>query len=257
MPARPPFSEIFANPASDPIPVGIRAGDLVHAVRITAGDPIDNTVPAGLEYQLRNAFDNMRRSIEYAGGSLDNVAHVSLFLTDARAGIAAVNAQWTETFPMAADRPTYKFMSTPLPAGQLVALEYFAVRGARRRVVNIKGVAHTNPIPMAVRIGEHLFTSRVLPMDPRTGDYPKDAAAQTDCFFANVAAVLSEAGMNWANVTQGRLFLADMANLPALEKRWAELYPDRASRPALHPTHYNVGPTLLVMLEILAVEQQS
>lgn len=250
----PSFREIFANPAIDPVPAGIRMGDLVHATRITGADPITGVLPGSLDAQLGNAFANMSRSIENAGGTIDNIAHVSLFLTDARAGMTAVNAQWVATFPDATDRPTYKFMTTPLIGGQLVHIEYFAVVGARRRIVNIPGVAHTNPIPMAVRIGDYLFSSRVLPMDPASGVYPADIATQTDKLFGNVDAVLSEAGMAWQDIVQGRLFLADMSNLGMVERRWSSHFPDRAAQPVLHPIHYDVGPSLLVMLEILAVK---
>lgn len=251
------FGEIFANPAIDPIPAGIRMGDLVHATRITGADPITGALPDSLDAQLRNAFANMLGSVENAGGTIDNIAHVSLFLTDARAGMMAVNAQWVATFPDAADRPTYKFMTTPLTGRHLVHVEYFAVLGARRRIVNIPGVAHTNPIPMAVRIGDYLFSSRVLPMDPVTGAYPADVATQTEMLFGNVAAVLSEAGMAWQDIVQGRLFLADMSNLGVVERRWSSCFADQAVRPVLHPIHYNVGPSLLVMLEILAVNNRS
>jgi enamine deaminase RidA (YjgF/YER057c/UK114 family) len=250
----PQFREVFADPAVDPIPVGIRSRDLVHAVRITGADPLTGVVPHGLEAQLRNAFVNMSRSIENAGGTIENIAHVSLFLTDTRAGMPLVNTQWVATFPDAGDRPTYKFMTAPLAGGQLVHIEYFAIVGARRRVINIPGVAHTNPIPMAVRIGDYLFTSRVLPMDPATGTYPAAVAAQTEVLFGNVEAVLSAAGMSWQDVVQGRLFLADMANLPALERSWASHFRASAVQPVLHPVHYNVGPSLLVMLELLAVK---
>jgi len=58
------------------------------------------------------------------------------------------------------DRPTYKFMPAELTGEQLVHMEYFAVPGARRRDLHVQGVAHTNPIPMAVQIGRYVFSSR-------------------------------------------------------------------------------------------------
>ena len=157
-----------------------------------------------VEEQLPLAFENMRRSIENAGGGIDNIAQVSLFLDDARQAMPTVNAVWVEMFPDETDRPTYKFISTPLPGGRLAQLEYFAVLGERRRVINIDGVAHTNPIPMGVRIGDYLFSSRVLPMDAKTGEYPPDVSLQADHLFANVGAVLAEAEMDWPDLTQER-----------------------------------------------------
>ena len=244
------FGEVFANPAADPIPVGFRAGKLVHGLRLTADEDGD------LETQLAQAFGNMRRGVENAGGTIDNIAQVSLFLDDSRQAMPTVNKIWVEIFPDEADRPTYKFMSTPLPGGRLVQLEFFAVLEERRRVINIHGVAHTNPIPMGVRIGDYLFSSRVLPMDPATGEYPPDASRQADHVFANAGSVLAQAGMAWPDLAQGRLFLADMDNLPAIEARWIELFPDTAARPPLHPVHYQAGP-LLVMLEVMGMQRQA
>jgi enamine deaminase RidA (YjgF/YER057c/UK114 family) len=91
-------------------------------------------------------------------------------------------------------------------------------------------------------------------MDPATGTYPADVAAQTETLFGNVEAVLSEADMSWRDIVQGRLFLADMANLPALERRWVLYFTKSTAQPVLHPVHYNVGPSLLVMLELLAAK---
>ena len=246
------FGEVFLSPA-DAMPAGIRSGDLVHAVRISGVDAASGELPDRMEEQLRNAFANMCASLENAGGTPDNIAHVSLFLAEPRTAMPAVNAQWIKTFPQGADRPTYKFVPAALPAGHWVNIEYFAVIGARRRVVNIAGVAHTNPIPMAVRIGDYLFSSRVLPMDASTGTYPAEVATQMECLFANVASVIAAGGMAWRDVVQGRLFLANMTNLPAAKARWEALYPDAVTRPALHTLHYEAGP-LQVMLEILAVK---
>lgn len=247
------FGEVFLRLA-DAMPVGIRSGDLVHAVRITGVEAASGELPERIEDQLRNAFANMCASLENAGGSPDNIAHVSMFLADPRSAMPAVNAQWVETFPQSADRPTYKFVPAALPAGHLANIEYFAVLGARRQVVNIAGVAHTNPIPMAVRIGDYLFSSRVLPMDASTGTYPAEVAAQLACLFANVGSVIAAGNMAWHDVVQGRLFLADRTNLPAARARWEAMFPDAATRPVLHTLQYEAGPTLQVMLEILAVK---
>lgn len=252
MATRKTFGELFANPSFDPIPVGLVSGDLVHAVRIAGADGLSGTMPSGLADQLNNAFVAMRASIEQAGGSLDNIAHVSFFLSDARASMPALNERWTATFPDAEDRPTYKFMPAQLPPGQLVAVEYFGVLGARRRIVQIAGVAHTNPIPMAVRIGDYLFTSRILPMDKTTGDYPSEIGPQIDRLFENLDAVLAQAAMRRGDVVQGRLFLADLANLPALEQRWRDFFVEGGAAPKLHTIRYNAGPALQAMIEVLA-----
>jgi 2-iminobutanoate/2-iminopropanoate deaminase len=166
--------------------------------------------------------------------------------------MSAVNERWTALFPDADNRPTYKFVPADLPENRVVALEYFAVLGATRQVINIENVAHTNPIPMGVRMGKYIFSSRVLPMDPQTGKYPPDVALQMDVLFGNLDAVLNAGGMTWSNIAQGRLFLADMDNLSAVQRRWAAQFSDTLA-PPLHPLEYTAGP-LLVMIEFVAVQ---
>jgi 2-iminobutanoate/2-iminopropanoate deaminase len=246
--------EVFANPDVDPIPCGLRVGDLVHGLRIDGTDPETGALPDALASQLLNAFRNLRRAVGNAGGTLDNVAQVSVFLADARSAMPALNTLWLETFPVDDDRPTYKFMTVALPENRRVALEFFAVLGARRQVVSIAGVAHTNPIPMAVRMGDYLFTSRVLPMNPATGVYPANAADQTDALFGNLEAVLDAAGMRWEDISQGRLFLHDMAVLPDLRRRWESRFDGEA--PPLHPVRYAAAPSLLVMIELIAIQRR-
>jgi enamine deaminase RidA (YjgF/YER057c/UK114 family) len=142
-------------------------------------------------------------------------------------------------------------MSAELGGGQWVSVEYFAVLGAHRQVLHIPGVAHGNPIPMGVRAGRYLFSSRVLPMDPATGKPGPDAETQTELVFANVDALLEVGGMAWGDVAQGRAFLADLDSLSLVRERWAA----RGAGGALHPLQYQVAPSLLVMLEIFAARR--
>ncbi|MEE2760988.1 MAG: RidA family protein [Pseudomonadota bacterium] len=244
------ISEIFTHPETDPVPAGIRIGDLVQGLHIAGEDPVNGEIPGDLEAQIANVFANMKRAVTNAGGGLGNIAHVSVFFEDGRAGMPVLNPLWEETFPDADDRPTYKFITTPLRGRRAVQFQFFAVLGASRQVINLPVVAHTNPIPMGVRIGDYLFTSRVLPFDPETGKPGENAAEQADFVFANVTATLEGGGLGWDAVRQGRLFLADMAGLPPLRERWASQC-GGAPRP-LHPVNYAVAPTLLVMLEVIA-----
>jgi len=142
--------ELFLE--SDPIPVGLQVGDLIHGLRLAAADAV-------------SAMRSMRAIVAGAGASLDNVAQVSFFLRE-RADMPSINPAWLATFPDDQDRPTYKFMTADLPGDARVHVEFWAVAGQRRRMLHIPNVAHTNPIPMRIRIGPYVFSSRVLPYDP-------------------------------------------------------------------------------------------
>ncbi|HVB05644.1 MAG TPA: RidA family protein [Acidimicrobiales bacterium] len=244
------FTEVFRS--FDPIPVGYRNGALVTGLRIDGRDPDSGELGHGIEAQLANAYENLRRAVEAAGGSTDNIGQVSFFLADFD-DRAAINPPWVAMFPDENDRPTYKFMPAPLPEGELVQMEFYAVLGERRTDIHLTGVAHANPIPMAVRIGAYLFSSRVLAYDPATAQPAEGNEAQARFLYENVNAVIDAAGMSWSDVVQGRGFLADLAEEPLLGGPWAERFPDAAARPPLHLVRYGAG-ALRVMLEIVAEE---
>ena len=244
-------AELFLSPDHDPIAVGIKVGDLVHATRIVGSSPESGEVGADLERQLGLAYANMQSLVESTGGSVDNIAQVSFFLKRFE-DRAAINDGWVAMFPDERDRPTYKFMASDLPDNLLVQMEMFAVLGARRRVVNIPGVAHTNPIPMGVRIGQYAFSSRILPFDPATGKPPQGFERQAEVVFGNVRAFLNAAEVSPADVTQARIFILDRALLPAVEPHWTALFPDAARQPVRHIVKYDSTPALQVYVEVIA-----
>lgn len=244
---------VFGNQDLDPIPVGTLVGDLLHLTRISGRDPQTAVLGDDIRAQLKNAYANMKLAVENAGGTLDNVAHVSMYWANWSQDREEMNPPWLEVFPDAHDRPTYKFMPAPnLPEGERIAFECYAVMGARRRLLAVEGVAHTNPIPLGVRIGGYVFSSRMLPYDPSTGKAAEGAEAQAKFLFANTAAMLAEGGMSWKDVVYGRAFLADPATQrPLVDEQWQRVLPDPANRPALNRVKYGGGP-LQVMLEVIA-----
>jgi 2-iminobutanoate/2-iminopropanoate deaminase len=247
-----PIYEVFGDPDLDPIPIAVRSGDLVHANRILGLDAKTGELPGDINIQMRNAYANMRRCIENAGGSMDNVAHVSIFFADFGRDREAMNPAWVEAFPKDDDRPTYKFMPAKLPEGHMVQMEFHAVLGQRRELLAVKGVAHTNPIPLGVKMGPYVFSSRMLPYDPSTEKAAEGPEAQAEFLFQNTDALLKAGGRSWRDVWQGRAFLADPAHRSLMESRWQGRFPDPAKRPPLNRVRYGGG-ALQVMLEVFAV----
>ncbi len=79
------------------------------------------------------------------------------------------------------------------------------------------------PYSQAIRIGDFLFTSGQVPIDPATGKVVEgDITAQTHRVFANLRAVLEAAGTSFANVVKATVFLRDMNDFQALNAAYAE-----------------------------------
>ncbi|MFT3761222.1 MAG: RidA family protein [Pseudoxanthomonas sp.] len=87
-----------APAAIGPYSQAVRAGDTVYFSGQIPLDPATgNVVEGGIEAQARRAFDNLKAVAEAAGGSLDKIVRLGLFLTDL-GEFAAVNAVMQEYF---------------------------------------------------------------------------------------------------------------------------------------------------------------
>jgi len=70
--------------------------------------------------------------------------------------------------------------------------------------------AAVGPYAQGVRLGDLVFCSGQLPIDPVTGEIPGDVEAQTRQSLQNVAAVLEAGGASLASVVKTTVFLKDM-----------------------------------------------
>ncbi len=95
---RTPISTDQAPSAIGPYSQAARAGNTVFLSGQIALDPATgNLVDGGVEAQARRAFENLKAVCAAAGGSLDDVVRVGLYLTDLGA-FAEVNAVMGEYF---------------------------------------------------------------------------------------------------------------------------------------------------------------
>jgi enamine deaminase RidA (YjgF/YER057c/UK114 family) len=244
------ISELFTTADGAPESVGLRVDDLVYGCGVTGLAPQDRSIRPDLPRQADAALAAVDARLQDLGGSLDQLAYVSFFLRDP-ADIRRINTVWTERFPDERRRPAYKFMPTPLTGPEEVRLDFFAVLGAERESLYLPNVAHANPIPMAVKAGRYLFSSRVLPYDPATGRPGSDGPEQAAFVMANTGTLLEQAGMSWRDVTQARAFVADPALDGLVRAAWRNHYGGTAGTP-LRITRYRAG-ALSVLLEIVAV----
>jgi 2-iminobutanoate/2-iminopropanoate deaminase len=243
-----PLQEIFGPASLGPAPAGVRSGDTIYCGHINGADPATGEVPEALEEQLTNAFATMRALVERAGASIDNIARVSLFLRQL-SDLKSVNGHWVAMFPDASDRPTYKFLQVDLPSGRHIELDFFAVAGGRRTLLAIEGVAHTNPIPLAVKIGSMLFSSRILPSDVEKGQYGETPERQAELSFRHARQLVEMAGGAPSNISQIRAFIKEPVSRAAIDHEVRRMFPDGAA-PPVEILHYPSAGPLQAMIEI-------
>ena len=95
---RQPIQTDRAPAAIGPYSQAVRAGQTVFLSGQIPLDPATGEVVASdIEAQARRAFDNLKAVCETAGGALDDVQRLGLYLTDL-SQFAAVNAVMSEYF---------------------------------------------------------------------------------------------------------------------------------------------------------------
>lgn len=82
--------------------------------------------------------------------------------------------------------------------------------------------AAIGPYSQAIEVGNMLFASGQLGLDPETGDFAEGGVkAQTEQSFRNIQAILAEAGYTMENVVKTTVYLADMADFAAVNEVYA------------------------------------
>lgn len=71
--------------------------------------------------------------------------------------------------------------------------------------------AAIGPYSQAIRIGDFIFISGQIPVNPATGNIPEGIKAQTAQSIANIKAILAEADISIDHVIKTTVFLADMS----------------------------------------------
>ena len=93
-------------------------------------------------------------------------------------------------------------------------------------VVESARVPRLGPYSQAVRVGDMVYTAGQPGIDPATGAVAGDTfEAQARQAFANLAAVLEDAGSGLGRVVKVTCFLTDAAAFPALNALFAEFFP--------------------------------
>ena len=90
------------------------------------------------------------------------------------------------------------------------------------------------PYSQAVKVGNMVFVSGQIPIDPATGNFvSEDVAEQTEQVLKNLSAVLEAAGSGMGKVVKTTVFLADMGDFAVMNevygRHFVENEPARAT----------------------------
>ena len=79
-------------------------------------------------------------------------------------------------------------------------------------------------------VGDFVYTSGQIPVDPANGEVPAGIAAQAEQSCKNVAAILEAAGSTLEGVVKTTCFLADMGDFAAFNEVYAKYFTSKPAR---------------------------
>ncbi|MDE6048218.1 MAG: RidA family protein [Paramuribaculum sp.] len=103
-----------------------------------------------------------------------------------------------------------------------------------KKVISTKAApAAIGPYSQAIDLGNMVFISGQIPVNPATGEIPEGIKAQTAQSISNIKAILAEAGLSISNVVKTTVFLADMSLFGEMNEiygtEFTEPYPARSA----------------------------
>jgi 2-iminobutanoate/2-iminopropanoate deaminase len=99
------------------------------------------------------------------------------------------------------------------------------------------------PYSQATKVGNLVFTSGQLPINPSTGEVKGDISAQTMQVLENLKAVIEAAGGTLRDVMKATVFLTDLSGFAAMNEIYAK--------------YFNVEPPARSTFEVSALAKQA
>ena len=119
------------------------------------------------------------------------------------------------------------------------------------KVATDKAPSAIGPYSQAVKVGNLLFTSGQIPIDPASGAIEStDITAQTEQVMKNLGAILSEAGTSFEKAVKTTCFLADIADFAAFNEVYAKYFTEKPARSCVAVKDLPRG--VLVEVEVIA-----
>lgn len=95
-----------------------------------------------------------------------------------------------------------------------------------------KAPAAIGPYSQAIEVNGMIYTSGVIPVDPKTGDIPDTVEAQAVQALSNMTNLLNEAGTSMEKVIKTTVFIKDMNDFAKINEIYARfltgIYPARS-----------------------------
>ena len=123
-----------------------------------------------------------------------------------------------------------------------------------RKIQTDKAPAAIGPYSQAIMVGDLVFTSGQIPLNPETGLLEgRTVTEQTHRVCKNLDAVLAAAGSSLKNAVKTVCFLSDMADFGAFNEVYAQYFTEKPARSCVAVKDLPKG--ALVEVEVIAEKE--
>ena len=121
-----------------------------------------------------------------------------------------------------------------------------------KKISTDKAPAAIGPYSQAIAVGNMLFTSGQIPINPATGNVEAvGITAQTEQVMKNLGEVLLAGGSSYEKAVKTTCFLADIADFAAFNEVYAKYFTEKPARSCVAVKDLPKG--VLVEVEVIAL----
>ena len=125
-----------------------------------------------------------------------------------------------------------------------------------KKIQTDKAPAAIGPYSQAIVVGNMVYTSGQIPIDPETGIVSAvGITEQTEQVMKNLGAVLAEAGASFESAVKTTCFLANMEDFVEFNKVYSEYFTSNPARSCVAVKALPKG--VLVEVEVIAVANRN
>ena len=122
----------------------------------------------------------------------------------------------------------------------------------KKVIATTNAPAAIGPYSQAWAVGDMVFASGQIPVDPATGIVPEGIAAQAEQSCKNALAIVEAAGLTAENVVKTTCFLAEIADFAAFNEVYAKYFTSKPARSCVAVKDIPTG--VLCEIEVIAVK---
>lgn len=174
-------------------------------------------VAGGITPEVRQTLENIKRTLEQSGSSIDRVFKCTVFLLDIN-DFTAMNEVYRTYFPK--DPPARSTVAgSGLALGARAEIECLAARESQ-------AIQPGGMLSAAMRVGNLLYLSGQLGTNPETRQLaPGGIGPETRQVLENIKRLLEQTGSSMDRVVKCTVFLADIGDFGAMNEVYRTYFP--------------------------------